>query len=68
MSRAVLVIVHGFNSHSGHYLWAGERFAIGGLAVYAIDLRGRDRFEGDRYHVDHIDHYTRDVDTLVEQA
>jgi alpha-beta hydrolase superfamily lysophospholipase len=66
--RAVLVIVHGFNSHSGHYLWAGEQFARGGLAVYAIDLRGRGRSEGARYHIDNIDDYTRDVDTLVEQA
>lgn len=66
--RAVLVIVHGFNSHSGHYLWAGEQFARGGLAVYAIDLRGRGRSEGERYHIDNIDDYTRDVDTLVEQA
>jgi alpha-beta hydrolase superfamily lysophospholipase len=66
--RAVLVIVHGFNSHSGHYLWAGEQFARGGLAVYALDLRGRGRSEGDRYHIDNIDDYTRDVDTLVEQA
>jgi alpha-beta hydrolase superfamily lysophospholipase len=68
LPRAVLVIVHGFNSHSGHYLWAGEQFARGGLAVYAIDLRGRGRSEGDRYHIDNIDDYTRDVDTLVEQA
>lgn len=67
-ARAVLVIVHGFNSHSGHYLWAGQQFARGGLAVYAIDLRGRGRSEGERYHVDNIDDYTRDVDTLVEQA
>ena len=66
--RAALVIVHGFNSHSGHYLWAGEQFARGGLAVYAIDLRGRGRSEGERYHIDNIDDYTRDVDTLVEQA
>jgi acylglycerol lipase len=66
--RAVLVIVHGFNSHSGHYLWAGEQFATNGLAVYALDLRGRGRSEGDRYHIDNIDDYTRDVDHLVEQA
>ncbi|KAB8332313.1 lysophospholipase [Scytonema tolypothrichoides VB-61278] len=66
--RAVLVIVHGFNSHSGHYLWAGEQFARGGLAVYAIDLRGRGRSEGDRYHIDHIDDYTRDVGSLIDQA
>jgi acylglycerol lipase len=66
--RAILVIVHGFNSHSGHYLWAGEQFASSGLAVYALDLRGRGRSEGERYHIDNIDDYTRDVDTLVEQA
>ncbi len=66
--RAALVIVHGFNSHSGHYMWAGEQFARGGLAVYAIDLRGRGRSEGERYHADTIEDYTRDVDTLVEQA
>jgi acylglycerol lipase len=66
--RANVVIVHGFNSHSGHYLWAGEQLAKGGLAVYALDLRGRGRSEGDRYHVDTIEEYLGDVDTMVEQA
>src|SRR4029453_616783 len=36
--RAVVVIVHGFNSHSGHYLWVGEQFSANGLAVHALDL------------------------------
>jgi acylglycerol lipase len=66
--RAVVVIVHGFNSHSEHYLWTGEQFASHGLAVYALDLRGRGRSEGDRYHVEKIEDYLADVDTLVEQA
>ena len=66
--RAVVVIVHGFNSHSGHYLWVGEQFAKNGLAAYALDLRGRGLSEGDRYHVDTIDEYLDDVDKLVEQA
>ena len=66
--RAVVVIVHGFNSHSGHYLWVGEQFAANGLAVHALDLRGRGKSEGDRYHVDKIEDYTEDVDTLVEIA
>jgi acylglycerol lipase len=66
--RAVVVIVHGFNSHSGHYLWVGEQFANSGLAAYALDLRGRGKSEGDRYHVDTIEEYLADVDMLVEQA
>lgn len=66
--RAVLVIVHGFNSHSGHYLWVGEQFAAHGLAVYALDLRGRGKSEGDRYHVDKIEDYVADIDTLLETA
>ena len=66
--RAVLVIVHGFNSHSGHYLWVGDQFARSGIAAYALDLRGRGKSEGDRYHIDNIDDYTRAVDTLVDQA
>jgi alpha-beta hydrolase superfamily lysophospholipase len=46
--RAVLAIVHGFNSHSGHYLWVADQFAAGGLAVYALDLRGRGKSDGER--------------------
>ena len=61
--RAILVIVHGFNSHSGHYLWVGNEFAKNDLAVHALDLRGRGKSEGDRYHVDRIEDYIDDVDT-----
>jgi acylglycerol lipase len=66
--RAILVIVHGFNSHSGHYLWVGQQFAKNGLAVHALDLRGRGKSEGDRYHVERIEDYIDDVDTLLEMA
>jgi acylglycerol lipase len=66
--RAVVVIVHGFNSHSGHYQWVGEQFAGQGLAAYALDLRGRGKSEGDRFHVDKAQDYIDDVDTLVDIA
>jgi acylglycerol lipase len=67
-ARGVLVIVHGFNSHSGQYLWAAEQFAANGLAVYALDLRGRGRSEGERYYVEKMEDYTDDVQTLVTRA
>jgi acylglycerol lipase len=38
--RGVVTIVPGFNSHSAYYTWAAEQFLAGGLAVYALDLRG----------------------------
>ena len=66
--RGVVVIVHGFNSHSGQYLWAAEQFASNGLAVYALDLRGRGRSEGERYYVEKMEDYTDDVQTLVSEA
>ncbi len=65
-TRGVVVIVPGFNSHSGQYLWVGEQFAAKDLAAYAIDLRGRGRSEGERYYVEKMEDYTEDVATLED--
>jgi acylglycerol lipase len=64
----VVVIVPGFNSHGGQYLWVGEQFAAKDLAAYAIDLRGRGRSEGERYYVEKMEDYTDDVATLIRTA
>src|SRR5215213_6671856 len=67
-ARGVVVIVHGFNSHSGQYLWVGEQLSAAGLAVYALDLRGRGRSDGERFYVQKIEDYVEDVATLVRTA
>jgi alpha-beta hydrolase superfamily lysophospholipase len=66
--RAVVAIVHGVNSHSGYYTWAGEALADSGFAAYALDLHGRGRSDGERFYLDRIDDYLGDVDALVEVA
>ncbi len=66
--RAVMVIVHGFNSHSGQYLWAAEQFAANGLAVYALDNRGRGLSDGERFYVEKVEDYVTDVATFVNIA
>jgi len=66
--RGVVAIVHGFNAHSGQYAWAAEQLVAGGLAVYAVDLRGRGNSDGERYYVDSFDEYVSDVGLLVALA
>jgi acylglycerol lipase len=61
--HGVVVISHGLNAHSGHYEWAAQQFASGGLAVYALDHRGRGRSEGERFFVKKFADYTTDLAT-----
>ena len=67
-ARAVVVICHGVNSHSGQYLWVGEQLADRGLAVYAIDLRGRGKSDGPRYTITHVSEYVEDLAELIRIA
>jgi alpha-beta hydrolase superfamily lysophospholipase len=66
--RGVVAICHGVNSHSGYYFWAAEQFVAQGLAVYALDLRGRGKSDGERFYLDKFADYLSDVDLLVTLA
>ena len=64
-ARAVVVIVPGFNSHSGYYEWVARQLTADGLAVYSIDLRGRGKSDGERFYVQNFEDYVTDVATFV---
>jgi alpha-beta hydrolase superfamily lysophospholipase len=64
-ARGVVAIVPGFNSHSGYYEWVASQLAADGLAVYAIDLRGRGRSDGERFYVQNFEDYVTDVASFV---
>jgi acylglycerol lipase len=66
--RTVIVICHGFNAHSGMYAWCGEQFAQKGMAVYALDLSGRGKSDGERFYVERFEDYVDDLDKLIEFA
>jgi acylglycerol lipase len=66
--RAFVVIVPGFNAHSGYYAWVAEQFVATGLAVYAVDLRGRGNSDGERFYVENFEDYVRDVEAVVKVA
>jgi acylglycerol lipase len=63
--RAVVVLVHGVNSHSGQYIWTGEQLSAAGFGVYAYDHRGRGKSEGPRFYIDDISDYTEDLGTFI---
>ena len=63
--RATVVIIPGFNAHSGYYQWVAEQFVAHNLAVYAVDLRGRGESDGDRFYVQAFDDYVRDVEAVM---
>jgi acylglycerol lipase len=66
--RAVVVICHGVNSHGGQYIWSGEQLSADGYAVYALDLRGRGKSEGERFYVEDINDYAADVGAVIKLA
>ncbi|HKU13164.1 MAG TPA: lysophospholipase [Steroidobacteraceae bacterium] len=66
--RGVVVISHGLNAHSGLYQWAAEQLTSNGLAVYALDHRGRGRSGGERFFVEKFADWTADLATFIDRV
>jgi alpha-beta hydrolase superfamily lysophospholipase len=66
--RAVVVIVPGFNAHSGYYGWVARQLTASGLAVYSVDLRCRGQSDGERFYVEKLADWVGDVGTVVAFA
>jgi acylglycerol lipase len=67
-ARGIVVIVPGFNAHSGYYQWTADQLTAEALAVHAIDLRGRGRSDGERFYVADFADYVADVAELIKLA
>ncbi len=66
--KAVLLIVHGLKDHSSRYTSISEQLATHGYAVYALDLRGHGKSEGERAFVGSFDDYLRDLDLFYDKV
>ena len=66
--RGIVAINHGFKSHSGLYEWAAQELVRTRLAVYALDMRGHGRSEGEPLYVEKIADYVDDFGKLVSLA
>jgi acylglycerol lipase len=66
--RAVVVICHGVKSHSGYYFWTADQLVADGYAVYALDLHGRGKSDGERYYLEKFRDYLDDVHATMTLA
>ena len=64
--RAVVLCIHGLGAHSGLLKTPCEYFASAGFKVYAPDIRGFGHYNGTKGHVESIDEYVKDIDTLID--
>ena len=67
-ARAAVVICHGVLSRGGYYGWAAEQLVSDGLAVYALDLHGRGKSDGERFYVEKFQDYVDDVHAAMGLA
>jgi acylglycerol lipase len=66
--RAIVTLVHGFKSHSGLYERVAAHLVERRFAVYAFDLRGHGRSEGERLFVQKFSDYVDDLAAIVALA
>jgi acylglycerol lipase len=66
ITKAVLLIAHGFAEHSGRYGNVVDYFVPKGYAVYALDHRGHGRSDGARVQVDDFHDYIVDLKTFFD--
>lgn len=67
-AKAIVVLAHGFNSHSGYFQWAAKQLTANNFEVYAIDFPGRGQSDGERYYIADYNAFVKELDKLVDIA
>lgn len=66
--KALVIIVHGLNSHSGYYKNFAEVLNQSNYEVFAMDLLGRGNSQGERYYIPDFNIIINDIDKMVNVA
>lgn len=66
--KALVVLAHGFNSHSGYFQWTAEQLTAQDYEVYGIDFPGRGNSDGERYYIADYEQFVKELDKLVDIA
>ncbi|BAZ37115.1 alpha/beta hydrolase fold protein [Calothrix sp. NIES-4101] len=63
---AIAVIIHGLGSHSGLFGNVVKHLVKAGYAVYALDLRGHGRSQGQRGHINDWSEFRQDIKAFLK--
>ncbi|CAK4352902.1 unnamed protein product [Aphanomyces euteiches] len=63
----VLLFLHGFGEHSSRYEALFSIVASQGIAVFALDIHGHGKSEGDRHDCRTFEDYLQDINLITEQ-
>ena len=66
--KGIILIVHGLNSHSGYYQHFASALNAQNYEVYALDLPGRGKSDGERYYISDYQEVIDDIDLLYAIA
>jgi acylglycerol lipase len=66
VSRAILIVAHGFGEHSGRYQNLVDYFLPLDYSIYALDHRGHGNSDGARVQVDDYRDYVVDLKTFFD--
>ncbi len=66
--KAIIVLTHGYNEHSGRYDHVGAAFNTAGYSLYAYDVRGHGRSGGQRGHTPSFTHLLDDLEIVLTDA
>ncbi|MGC3944414.1 MAG: alpha/beta hydrolase [Chryseolinea sp.] len=66
--KAIVVLAHGFNSHSGYFQWTAEQLVAQNYEAYGIDFPGRGNSDGERYYIADYNQFVTELDKLVNIA
>jgi len=65
--KAVIILVHGYDEHSGRYEYFAEHCTNRGFAVHALDHWGHGKSDGDNGFIPKFSVYHDGVDALIAQ-
>jgi alpha-beta hydrolase superfamily lysophospholipase len=66
-AKAAVFLIHGYGEHAGRYQHIADALATHGYALYAFDLRGHGKSEGERAFINTFDSYVADVDAALKR-
>jgi alpha-beta hydrolase superfamily lysophospholipase len=66
--KAILVLTHGYNDHSGRFAHVAAALNAAGYSFYGYDVRGHGKSGGQRGHTPGFDYFLDDLQLVIEDA